>query len=371
MTKNKQILWFLRGYYFFYFAMIGVYVVFMPKILTDLGYKPYEVGIIYASAPMMRFLIPFVFKHFLELTYKIFVASLMLCFFSIWLFYATIDGFYGYLISNIFFGGAMGISLPYIEAYSLSILPKASYGKTRLWGSLGFMAIVLVLGKILNSPNIGLFSLGLTAFLTLYFGISATLHNYKKKNEAKENSSGFSLLKYKYLWISLFLMQISFGGFYNFFTIYETSHGLSLELTSYLWSFGVMCEIVMLYFQGPLLHKNLLTIIKFATFATAIRWLMLYTYPASTLVAFASQSLHAFSFALYHTAVISYIFCLYAQKKLAQQFYLGISFGLGGSIGAISAGYFYGEYLFLIESILALVAFLSLFGIKEKNEQTI
>jgi MFS transporter, PPP family, 3-phenylpropionic acid transporter len=226
----------------------------------------------------------------------------------------------------------------------------------------------LVLGKILNSPNIGLLSLGITACLTLFFGISATFHHSKKQKETKENSSGFSLFKHKYLWISLFLMQISFGGFYNFFTIYETSHGLSLELTSYLWSFGGRCEIAMLYFQGPLLHKNLLTIIKFTTFVTVIRWVMLYLYPTSTVVAFASQSFHAFSFALYHTAVVSYIFCLYTQKKLAQQFYLGIAFGLGGSAGALSAGYFYGEYLFLTEAILAFIAFLSLYGIKEQNE---
>ncbi len=368
MTNSKQTIWLLRGYYFFYFAMVGVYVVFMPKILTDLGYKPYEVGIIYASAPMMRFLVPFVFKYFIELTYKVFAASLILTLFSIWLFYITIDGFLGYLFSNIFFGVAMGISLPYIEAYALSILSKSDYGKTRLWGSVGFMAIVLVLGKILNSPNIGLFSLALTAFLTLLFGISATLNDSKKQNKTKEDSPGFSLLKYKYLWLSLLLMQIGFGGFYNFFTIYETANGLSLELTSYLWSFGVVCEITMLYFQGPLLHNNLLSIIKFATLITAIRWLMLYLYPASIIMAFASQSLHAFSFALYHTAVISYIFHLYTQKRLAQQFYLGIAFGLGGSIGALSAGYFYGKYLFLIEAAITFIAFLSLFGHKEQNE---
>ena len=39
-------------------------------------------------------------------------------------------------------------------------------------------------------------------------------------------------------------MQVSFGGFYNFFTIYETSFGISLEMTSYLWAFGVICEIL-------------------------------------------------------------------------------------------------------------------------------
>jgi len=371
MINNIQTVLLLRGYYFFYFAMVGVYVVFMPKILTDLGYKPYEVGIIYASAPMMRFLIPFIFKYFIELTHKVFAASLILSVFSIWLFYITIDGFWGYLISNIFFGGAMGISLPYVEAYALSILSKSNYGKTRLWGSIGFMVIVLVLGKILNSPGIGLISLGLTAFLTLLFGIGATLKDSKKPKEEKESSSDFSLLKYKYLWLSLFLMQISFGGFYNFFTIYETSNGLSLELTSYLWSFGVICEIVMLYFQGPLLHRNLLSIIKLTTLATSLRWLLLYLYPASTAVAFVSQSLHAFSFALYHTAAISYIFHLYTQKKLAQQFYLGIAFGLGGSLGALSAGYFYGKYLFLAEALLAFIAFLSLFGQKEENEKNI
>jgi PPP family 3-phenylpropionic acid transporter len=74
-------------------------------------------------------------------------------------------------------------------------------------------------------------------------------------------------------------MQVAFGGFYNFFTIYETSHGISLELTSWMWSFGVICEIVMLYFQGPLLEKNLLNIIKFTILITSFRWLLLYLYP--------------------------------------------------------------------------------------------
>jgi len=76
---------------------------------------------------------------------------------------------------------------------------------------------------------------------------------------------------------------------------------------------------------------------------------------------FASQSLHAISFALYHTAAISYVFTLYTQKRLAQQFLLGIAFGLGGSVGALLAGQIYGEMMFLIESIVAILAFVALF----------
>ncbi len=75
-------------------------------------------------------------------------------------------------------------------------------------------------------------------------------------------------------------------------------------------------------------------IIKISIIITSIRWLLLYLYPSNIYILFISQSLHAFSFALYHTAVITYIFSLYPQKRLAQQFVLGIGFGLGGAIGA-------------------------------------
>jgi PPP family 3-phenylpropionic acid transporter len=137
-----------------------------------------------------------------------------------------------------------------------------------------------------------------------------------------------------------------------------------------MWSFGVICEIVMLYFQGPLLQRNLLNILQFATLITVLRWLILYLFPDSVVLTFASQSLHAFSFALYHTAAITYVFSLYTQKKLAQQFFLGIAFGLGGSVGAILAGQIYGEYPFLVEAIVAFMAFLVLW-IHQKRKKGI
>jgi PPP family 3-phenylpropionic acid transporter len=135
-----------------------------------------------------------------------------------------------------------------------------------------------------------------------------------------------------------------------------------------MWSFGVICEVVMLYFQGPLLQRNLLNILQFATLVTTVRWMILYLFPDSVLLTFASQSLHAISFALYHTAAITYIFSLYSQKKLAQQFFLGIAFGLGGSVGAVLSGQIYGEYLFLIESGITFIAFMVLLHHQKRKE---
>lgn len=359
----------LGAYYFFYFALVGIYIIFMPKVLLELGYSPFDVGIIYAAAPFMRFLLPFIFRHWVALTPKVYVLSLILTFLGSMFFLSTVEHFWFYLSANLLFGAAMGISLPYVETIALSALSRSHYGKVRLWGSLGFMGIALWLGKILSSPQEALYYLCSMAFLTLLFGAYLVKHDNAPHNIAQDDVS-FSLSKYWAFWISIFLMQVGFGGFYNFFTIYETSHGISLEMISWMWSFGVICEIVMLYFQGPLLQRNLLNILQFATLVTAFRWLLLYLFPDSTTITFASQSLHAISFALYHTAAITYVFSLYTQKKLAQQFFLGIAFGLGGSVGAVLAGQIYGEFLFLVEAFITLMAFMVLL-IHQKRKQAL
>lgn len=350
---------FLGAYYFFYFALVGVYVIFMPKVLLELDYTPVQVGIIYAAAPFMRFLLPFVFRHYIPLTPYVYRFSLLFTFIGTLIFLQTVQDFYFYLFANLLFGAAMGISLPYVETIALAELSKHQYGKVRLWGSLGFMGIALWLGKILSSPHEALYYLSATALLTLLFGSILTRYDRISHASAQDDAT-FSLSQYWAFWVSIFLMQVGFGGFYNFFTIYETSHSVSLETTSWMWSFGVLCEIFMLYFQGPLLQRNLLNILQFATLVTALRWLILYLYPASVPITFATQSLHAVSFALYHTAAITYVFSLYTQKKLAQQFFLGIAFGLGGSVGAVLSGQMYGEYLFLMESGITFSAFLVL-----------
>jgi len=357
----------LGGYYFFYFGLVGVYIIFMPKVLLDLGYSPLEVGIIYSSAPFMRFLLPFIFRHYLSLTPDIYKFSLLLSFLMTLMFLFTIDSFWIYLVTNLLFGGAMGISLPYVETIAISSLSKKSYGKVRLWGSLGFMAISLWLGLVLQTSTQALYYLSAMAFFTLIFGFTLTQFDNSPHSSPSEDST-FSLKRYWVFWVAIFLMQVGFGGFYNFFTIYETSHGISLEVVSWMWSFGVLCEIFMLYFQAKLLQKNLLNILIFATFITAIRWLLLYLFPDTIWITFISQSLNAFSFALYYTASITYIYSIYTQKKLAQQFFLGIAFGLGGSVGAILSAKVYGEYLFLVETVITMASLMALIIHQKRKE---
>ena len=200
------------------------------------------------------------------------------------------------------------------------------------------------------------------------FVIVKSTHAKKKHEENFTND--ISLLKNWQLWLGLTLMQVSFGSFYNFFTIYETDFGISLDMTIYLWTFGVLAEIVMLFFQGRFLKNNLLLILQITTLASAFRWLLLYLFPQNIPVLFFSQSLHALSFALFHSAAISYLYHTYKHRALAQQYFSGITYGLGGFMGALFAGYIYEWYpreLFLSSALFAFLSSVCLLLYRKKT----
>jgi PPP family 3-phenylpropionic acid transporter len=354
----------IAAFYFFYFAVIAVYIIFMPKVLSMVGYSPSEIGIVFAAAPLVRFAVPFAFIRGLQLSRGVFNAALALMALSALAFFPTLHHFWGLLLANIGLGIGLSLTLPYIEVIALSVIGKERYGKVRLFGSVGFIAVALVLVRYLTSPEIALGYLFAMTALTAVFGYLIGRHESRSAPVSHpESTERFSIASRWSLWLGLGLMQVSFGAFYNFFTIYETDHGISLDMTIYLWSFGVIVEIALFYFQGPLLRRDLLGVLQFTTLATVLRWLLVYLFPENLVLLFFAQSLHALSFALFHTAAISYLFELYPQRKLAQQFFFGITYGLGGFIGAVGSGYIYEfrpDELFLGAALIAFAAFLSL-----------
>ncbi len=363
----------LSSFYFFYFAIIGVYIIFMPKVLTMLGYCASDIGIIFAAGPLVRFILPFAFTRGLKLDVKSFNIAIVIMLFSSFSFFFSVDSFYKLLFSNIGLGIGLSIILPYIEVISLKTIGKERYGKIRLFGSVGFVVVALVLVKFLSSPYIALNYLLIFTSLTAIVAFLITKNADAITKQTQEIDNDIKLLSDWKLWVGLTLMQVSFGAFYNFFTIYETDYGVSMDTTIYLWSFGVLAEIVMLFSQGKLLRKNLLLILQITTFATSIRWFLLFAFPQNLTILFFSQTLHALSFALFHSAAISYLFYLYKHQSLAQQFFSGITYGLGGFIGALYAGYIYEifpRYLFLSAAFIALMAswFLYLWSQKSKTK---
>ena len=360
----------LAFFYFFYFGVVGVYIIFIPKVLVAVAYTPSQIGIILSAAPLVRFLLPFLFMRGFTLTSQRFNTALTVMILSALGFYFSLENFYALLLANIMLGASMSIVLPYMEVVALEHLSKERYGKIRLYGSVGFVLVALVLVRFIADPFVALeFLLTLSVLSALFAFSTQNKHLQPSKAEQTQTEEMIPLRKDYKLWLGLILMQVSFGAFYGFFTIYATDNGISMDTTVYLWSFGVLVEIVMLYFQATLLRKNLLNILQFTTFMTILRWFILFVFPQNLPLLFISQSMHALSFALFHSAAISYLFHLYKNRQLAQQYFSGFTYGLGGLLGALISGYVYewfAGYLFLSAAIFALFSFLFIRGFSKQ-----
>lgn len=296
--------------------------------------------------PIARFLIPFIYLK-KALTKKDFLTSILISTGASFLILSK--NFY--LISLAFFliGASFSVIFPYIEAIAIEKL-KEKYGKSRLFGSIGFMLFGIVAGYInFNLVWFYIILMILTNGISLYFLEDKTI---------KKSSEPIDFLKEKEFWIALILMQISFGGFYNFFTIINIEAGISKNLIGWLWAIGVTAEILIFIYQEKFINKfSPIFWIKLSLLLTAIRWIILNFVVGNFILVALTQLIHAFSFAIFHTASLLYLSSRYKNKTLAQQFYAGIGYGFAAFIGSIIAGIIYGKYLFLIEGFVVLIGF--------------
>ncbi len=340
----------LSLYYLLFFATIGIYVMFFPLHFKSLGFSAFDIGLLLAITPIMRFITPF---FNIRISKKVYLISILSGFLAT--FFLLSDNFLLLSIAFIIFGISWSISYPYIESIAVEKL-NIHYGKSRLWGSVGFMLIGLIFSYTGYKDYMEVYIV-----LSLILSIIAVMVVVDLDMVIQKEFQAISIKNHWQFWLALFLMQFAFQGFYNFFTIYNQSHGISQKAISWLWSIGVIAEIGIFIFQHKFINKfKPLFWIKISILFTSIRWIMLYLFSKNIYLIAFSQTIHAFSFALFHTAALLYLSQNFKNKTLAQQFYAGIAYGIAGFLGSIFSGLLYGQYLFLVEGIISFVGFLIL-----------
>jgi PPP family 3-phenylpropionic acid transporter len=157
-----------------------------------------------------------------------------------------------------------------------------------------------------------------------------------------------------------FLMLVSHGTYYGFFSIHLENLGLPPTFIGVAWAVAVLAEIlVMLNSRRLFRWASLEAVLQASFFLAALRWLLLAIFQAP-LVLLASQILHAFSYGTFHMASILYMDHLTPgpAKTFGQAANNAITYGLGLMVGFMVNGALFDTWgarnLFLTSSLLAL-----------------
>ncbi|RRQ20857.1 MFS transporter [Thiohalobacter thiocyanaticus] len=341
--------WQLSSFYLFYFASLGALVPYWGLYLKSLGFSATEIGELMAILMATKLIAPNIWGWIADHTGQrvgiIRMASLLsiLCFAGVFL-----GSSYVWLaLVMSAFSFFWNASLPQFEAVTLSHLGAAShrYSRIRLWGSVGFIISVALLGRLLDSQGtevmplvvMGLFvAIWLSSLATREAEGSAQTDQTPRLRQILRRGDVLALLAI------CFLMQASHGPYYTFFTLYMEDHGYSRGLIGQLWALGVIAEIgVFLVIHRWLPRIGAWRLLFIGLQLTTLRWLLIAFFPDRLGIILFAQTLHAASFGLYHAVAIHLVHQYFTGRSQGrgQALYSSLSFGAGGAVGSLAAGY--------------------------------
>ena len=363
--------WRLSGFYFCYFALLGTWVPYWALYLKSLNFSSEEIGILSALVMATKIVAPNLWGWLADtygyrsriIRYGAFSAVLAFC--GV---YLRSDFWWlaGVIVTYSFFWNAV---LAQFDVLTLSHLAGryGRYSRIRVWGSIGFIAAVLGVGWWLDHhPIVHLLYL-ITALLTGIWLASLLVAEKCGAVTNKQNRQSLaSILRHPaviaFFAVSFFL-QLSHGPYYTFFSIYLEAQSYSKSAIGVYWSLGVIAEVVLFIGMHRVLAAySLRAIVLWSLALSCLRWLLIAYFVEYPWVLFIAQCLHAASFGSYHAAGIEIIrLCFVGHHGQGMALYSGLSFGLGGAVGAVLSGWAWdvsGVLCFVAAAVAAAAALL-------------
>jgi PPP family 3-phenylpropionic acid transporter len=340
--------WRLSSFYFFYFAALGALVPYWGLYLKSLGFDAVAIGTLMAIPMATKFVAPYLWgwlgDHLGHRMPIVRVGSLLTALTFVAVFW--VREFWPLALAMGLFSFFWNAVLPQFEVVAFNYLGSAvpKYARLRMWGSIGFILAVGLLGVAVDAQGPAAV---LPVLLFIYSGIWAASLTVRDPVEAPHPpvpSSLWAILRLPAIaafFAACFLMQVSHGPYYTFYSIYLEAHGFSKTLIGQLWALGVIAEVVVFMQMHHLLNRFGPRAVLLATFAiAAVRWLLIGGFPDDLGVLVVAQILHAATFGAFHAAAIHLVYHAFRGRHQGrgQALYSSLSYGAGGAVGSLWSG---------------------------------
>lgn len=345
---HKNYHWRIAGFYFFYFAFVGMFAPYWSLYLKAISFDAVQIALLMSVQPVMRMLAPSLWGWLADHTGKrllvVQLAALCAAISYTGVFFTT--DFYlllGVMATMSFFWSA---SMPLVEATTLTYLGKhsARYGRIRSWGSVGFIVAVLGLGYAFDYIAIGwLLWAGLFIMLGILF-FSRQMPRTEILGHHTDSQPVLDIVlqpQVLALFGASFLMSLAHGPYYTFYSIYLVEHGYAKSAVGMLWALGVVCEIGVFFLMPWLLRRrSLVWILQVSLVCAVLRFLLIGWGVESLALLLLAQVLHAATFGAFHAASVALVHQYFQgrHQSRGQALFGSVTYGAGGMVGGLLSG---------------------------------
>lgn len=332
----------LSAFYFTFFAYAGAYVAYFPLYLAERGLSGAHIAWVLAIAPVTRIFAPqawgWVADHSgAHRAIVVFSCAVTAAAFAALPFASHIALVIG--LMSVLSAGA----LPIVEAITLGSLAGQAgrYGPIRLWGSVGFIAVVLGGGLWLDYQPVSTLPAILVLFMLATSGVALALPRARKRIAEKAEPVRFTPAA-RALCAAGFCNAVAHGALYAYLSIHLEALGYGATIIGMLWTLGVLAEIVVFFYLPQLFRRVALSTILVFSLASGVARFLAIGWAAEMLwIVLLAQLLHAATFGSFHAASVAAVHRVFPEHAQArgQAWFSGISYGAGAASGFVIAGW--------------------------------
>jgi PPP family 3-phenylpropionic acid transporter len=357
----------LASQYFLYFGVMGIFLPYFNLYCYELGFTGFQIGVLSASRSVVMVLSPLLLGALAD-RFQARKPIYLSCHFlsaAVWCFYLFTSDFWMMLIITICYTVFYSPIISFLEAFTIDILGsrRKNYGSIRVWGTVAFIVMVFSLGKILDIYPIRIILPLILTGSAIHALFAIKIPDIKPINNKPFLREAGALLKKRQVILflsSAFLMLVSHGAYYGFFSIHLENIGYGRTFIGAAWAVASIAEILVMINSDRIFKRFSIKNVIIFSFITAVaRWLTLSAVKSPALILL-SQTFHAVTYGAFHVSSILYIDSMTSDetKTLGQSLNNAVTYGLGLMVGFFASGWLYGKAgstaLFALSSLIAL-----------------
>ena len=353
--------------YFIYFVVLGVTLPYFNLYCHHLGFSGIQIGALSSMRSILLIIFAILWSGIAD-KYQIRKSIFVGCSCAgtlVWALYFFHDSFLTILIITSIYSVFNAPIISFLEAMTIEVLgrEKSSYGIIRAWGSIAFIAMVLFMGYLIDAFSIRIILMAVFIGSILQAGLSLQIPYVRRvrTDNFRLNAGVFFRKRVVVFLLCAFLMLMSHGTYYGFFSIHLENLGYDNAFIGLAWALASIAEIVVMvrsrWVFSRLSYENVLIL---SYVVATIRW-FLSGVAMSPYWILLLQITHCVTYGLFHMASILYMDSLSPDgaKTFGQAVNNATTYGLGLMAGFFVSGFLY-EYtgavtMFFVSGLLSMV----------------
>jgi MFS transporter, PPP family, 3-phenylpropionic acid transporter len=339
----------IRALFFAYFAFIGIFSPFLSLYLAARGLSIVEIAVLMALPQLLRIVAPPFWGWMADRGGRrvALLRASALAALGVLVLFPLAPGVAGLAALMLLLFFLTAAHMPIGEAMALAVAggDQGRYGRMRVWGSVGFVLTVVGAGPLLDLWGVHSLPWLMAGAMALLAAVTFALPEQARAAASRAAAPVRQRLRepaVQAFLVASFLMIFAHAALYSFFSLFLARAGYSKSAIGLIWGVGVVAEIVLFMLQRHLFDRvGAMRLLAFSFVVCALRFALIGWSDGALWILLQAQLMHAVTFGLHHSASMAILQRWFGpqQQARAQAVFIVVAYGLGGSIGGLSAGW--------------------------------